>query len=422
MTDLTGNLAPRARVCVLTETYYPVIGGGETQARLLAEGLVDSGFGVIVLTRRSGRAFPRQEQMGPVMVYRLPPAGQGQLKKWGLLLTAFLMLLRLRHEYDLIFVSGFRIVGLGAVLAGKLLKKGCVLKADSRGEMSGEFFRAGLARIGMKPDAFLFAVFLRARNVVLRRADAFVAISDEIAAELVAAGVSHDRTALIPNSVDTRRFAPVSEKKKKALRQALGLPESSIVMTYTGRLVTYKGLPLLLEVWRQLRERYRHITLVLVGSGGLDMHNCEDALKEFVATHHLQESVRFAGGVSNVEEFLQASDAFVFPTEDDAFPSSVVEAMSCGLPIVATPVGAIREMIIDQETGLLIRAGNFEELYESLKLLINNRDCGKTLGQAARDAAHDRYSAASVNRRYVALFCSLLGRAGRVAATLDASR
>jgi mannosyltransferase len=222
--------------------------------------------------------------------------------------------------------------------------------------------------------------------------------------------------------VDTARFSPVSREKKIALRQALGLPETGTVVTYTGRLVSYKGLPLLLEVWRQLRESYRNITLVLVGSGGLDMHNCEDALKEFAATHNLQESVRFTGGVSNVEEYLQASDAFVFPTENDAFPSSVVEAMSCGLPIVATPVGAIQEMIIDQATGLLIRSGDFEGLYESLKLLINNRDYGKTLGQAAREAAHDRYSAASVNRRYITLFCSLLGRAERVAATLDAGQ
>jgi hypothetical protein len=165
------------KICIFTETYYPVIGGGETQARLLAEGLVANGFSVIILTRRSDPSLKRSEQLGAVTVYRLPPVGSGQLKKWGLLFSSIPMLIKLHRRYDLIFVSGFRIVGVAAVLVSKLFDKACVLKADSQGEMSGDFFKSGLAKLGLSPDWGPFRIFLGLRNIILKWVSAFTAIS-----------------------------------------------------------------------------------------------------------------------------------------------------------------------------------------------------------------------------------------------------
>ncbi|NIP50544.1 MAG: glycosyltransferase family 4 protein, partial [candidate division Zixibacteria bacterium] len=85
---------------------------------------------------------------------------------------------------------------------------------------------------------------------------------------------------------------------------------------FTGRLVSYKGLPLLLEVWRKIYDRRQNVTLLLLGTGGLDIHNCETELKAYVEENNLQETVRFTGAVQNVPDYLQAADVFVFPTED----------------------------------------------------------------------------------------------------------
>ena len=136
------------KICIFTETYYPVVGGGETQARLLADGLIANGHSVLILTRRSDAVLRQHENYGDVSVYRLAPLGSGQLKKWGLLLSSLPALIRLHNQYDLIFVSGYRIIGLTAILIGKLFRKPVVLKADSQGEMSGEFFESGLRRFG----------------------------------------------------------------------------------------------------------------------------------------------------------------------------------------------------------------------------------------------------------------------------------
>ncbi len=358
------------RICIFTETYYPVMGGGETQARLLAENLVARDYPVIILTRRSDPKYKRIEKYGDITVRRLPPEGSGQYKKWGLILTSIPKLFQLRSQYDLIFVSGFRIVGMSAVLIGKLLGKASVLKADSQGEASGKFFDAGLKKVGFDSTWFPFKLFLKVRNFILRQANAHTAITEEIVSELMTNGVSETSIHRIPNCVDIHQFVPVDKQRKRELRQKLDLPLENNIVIYTGRLVSYKGLPLLLEVWRDLRHQHSNVTLLLVGTGGLDIHNCEDDLKQFVAENQLEGSVVFTGSVSNVPEYLQASDIYVLPTEDDAFPSALVEAMACGLAVITTPVGAIKTIVEDKKDGLLIKQGDFDQLYRALLNLL----------------------------------------------------
>ena len=398
------------KICIFTETYYPVMGGGETQANLLAEGLITGGHSVIVLSRRSDASLKKHEHYGNVDVYRLAPTGRGQLKKWGLLLSSIPMLIRLRAQYDLIFVSGYRIIGMAAVLIGKLLRKPVVLKADSQGEMSGEFFDSGLKKIGISHSSFPFNLFLWFRNSILKKADGFSAISPEIASEWTSCGIPSNKVRLIPNAVDTARFIPVDSTQKMRLRQKLGLPQERNIAIYTGRLVSYKGLPLLLQVWKEICCRHENPLLLLAGTGGLDIHNCEAELREFVASSNMEKNVRFLGAVNNVEEYLQAADLFAFPTENDAFPSSVVEAMACGLPVIATPVGAIKTIVTHQETGWLVQPQNDQQLFDALHVLISDRLLASRLGQAGWQSVQERYSAKTVTGKYSSLFQEFLGQ------------
>jgi glycosyltransferase involved in cell wall biosynthesis len=392
------------KICIFTETYYPVVGGGETQARLLAEGLIAQGHSVIILTRRSDASLKSHERYGDVEVYRLAPSGVGQLKKWGLLFSSIPMLMKLRHQTDLIFVSGYRIIGLPAVLIGTLFRKPVVLKADSQGEMSGEFFESGLKKIGLSHTALFFRLFLAVRNVILKKANAFSAISPDIAFEWRSSGVPTNRIHLIPNSVDTTRFAPVEPQQKSFLREKLKLPQNATITIYTGRLVSYKGLPLLLRVWKQIRYKHENVLLLLAGTGGLDIHNCEAELRDYVKSAGLEEDVIFLGAVHNVPEYLQAADLFVFPTENDAFPSSIVEAMACALPVVTTPVGAINTVVTHRETGLLVQPGNFEQLFEAVEVILSDKALASRLGQTAWQAVQTQYAAKNITRQYLSLF------------------
>ena len=400
----THGTGAKPGVCLLTETYYPVIGGGETQARTLAEDLVEHGFRVLVVTRRSDPTLEKLEQIAGVTVCRTPPVGSGQYKRWSLVFTCLPVLLARRREYNLIYVSGFKALGLTAVLVSRLLGKRCILKADSNGEMSGAFFERGRQTLGLKSNSLLFRLFLSFRNCILRRADRFVAISQDIAGELRQHGVGPERIEAITNSVDTSRFGPVDPAAKSALRQALQLPADRTLVTYTGRLVSYKGLPLLLRVWDQLQRVDSQALLVLVGSGGLDVHNCEAELREFVQRRGLGDSVRFTGDVHNVHQYLQASDIFVFPTEKEAFGISLIEAMACGLPVIATATGGIRDILSHERDGLLIEAGSFQGLHDAIQRLLTDRRLADVLGRAALLTARTRYARDVVLQRYIQLF------------------
>ena len=394
----------KPRICLVTGTYHPVVGGGESQARTLVEGLVANNYGAVVITRRSDRALPAREFVGSVPVHRLAPSGAGRLKKWGLLFSAGPALMRLRNEYDLIFVSGFGIVGVAAVFASKLWRKRCVLKADSLGEMSGDYFTAGLARVRLSKASLLFRLFLRLRNAVLRRADAFVAISEEIALEMGANGVATDKIWRIPNSVDADLFSPVSEMDKIATREKLDIPAGARVVVYTGRLVSYKGLPLLLRVWNKIAARNNDVYLLLVGSGSLDIHNCEEELRAFVRDKQLEHSVRFTGSVPNVHTYLQAADIFAFPTENEAFGIALIEAMACGLAVVGTCVGGVKDILRDLQNGLIVPPADAGRLKPALEILLNDGGLRQQLGTAARQTVEERYTTTQVVRQYIQLF------------------
>jgi glycosyltransferase involved in cell wall biosynthesis len=391
-------------ICLLTETYHPVVGGGERQARALASGLAQQGFGVTVVTRRSDAALLPHEAMEQVAVYRVPPTGKTHLKKWALLLTTVPALWAQRRYYDLIFVSGFRVLGITAVILSKLLGKKCVLKADSLGEMSGDFFAAGLQRLHLRPSSLPFRLFLALRNAVLRRADAFVAISSAIAEEIAASGVSPQMIHCIPNSVDVFHFRPVDEATKSLLRQKQNLSDRSRIVVYTGRLVSYKGLPALLRVWKEIQEEQEDVRLLLVGAGGLDMHNCEAELKQYVRENQLQDSVHFTGAVPDVREYLQLADIFAFPTQDEAFGISLVEGMACGLAVVGTSVGGVQDIIEDKHNGLVVPPDDAPRLREALTQLLQDPALRKRLGTAAVQTVRSRYTSKSVNARYAQLF------------------
>ncbi len=400
------SAAPAPRVYLLTETYRPEIGGGERQAALLSAGLAQRGCTVTLLARRSRRGLPRRESEGPVQIRRLPPTGPGRLRKWLLLPPALLLLLAKRRDYDVVLVSGFRLLGISAMLAAIVTRKPTVLKADSSGEMSGEYFRTGLRSLGLSPEGGLARFLLARRNALLRQADRFVCLSGEMRDEFITAGVTADQIVNIPNGVDTQRFRPAAAEERSALRRQLSLPDGPVVI-YTGRLVRYKGLPELLEAWRLIADDYRDACLVLVGEGGGDQQACEEELRQTVETHNLATSVRFTGAVNNVEDWLRAADIFAFPTHDEAFGLSLVEAMACGLAVISTRVGGLADIVRDGENALVVPPASPARLAEALRSLLGDSGYRDRLGSAAREHARTHHDVDVVCDAYGNLLADL---------------
>lgn len=382
----------RLRVCLVMETYWPQVGGGETAGRMLAHGLVRRGCDVSVFTRRSMPGVGARDPDGEVAVRRLPPGGSGPGRKWVLSVPMVAAMLATHDEFDVVAVLGFRVLGAPVVTAGRLLGLPVVLKAESRGEMSGEFFRPGLERLGLSLDAAPVGAALELRNRILRSARAFVAMSGELEREFLDAGVPSSRIHRIPNAVDVERFAPAGRDQRLAARHDLGVRADVRLLAYTGRLVDYKGLPELIEVWPRIVSSYPAARLVLVGAGGSDIAACETELRSRVEALGISDTVRFPGAVDDVVPWLHAADAFVFPSHDEAFGLSLVEAMACGLPAVTTSVGGLADIAASGKNALVVQPGDAEALLEALRQLAAGGPSVEALGEQARRTVEERFS------------------------------
>jgi len=390
-------------VLLLTESFHPQVGGGETQARALAASLRDAGVPVRIVTRRWDPAWPELELVDGLPVHRVGPTGRGHLRKWGLVRSTRPLLARFAANHPFVVVNGFRVLGIPALLARRGRNLRVILKADSPGELSGAFFDGGLARIGLSHRSLPVRPFVALRNRLLRQADAFVAISSPIREELVSHGAAPFRVLQIPNGVDTARFRPPEPGEREALRPRFGLPPDATVAVFTGRLVRYKGLPLLLEVWRELAPSLPGAHLVLAGEGSADLDACEDELRVAADAGGGIPRLHFTGAIEAVPELLRTADLFVFPSEHEAFGISVIEAMATGLPVVATRAGGLADLVEESQGALPVHAGDRASLAGALERLFTDPDLRARLGAAGRTAALERYSLDQVRDAWLEL-------------------
>lgn len=171
-------------------------------------------------------------------------------------------------------------------------------------------------------------------------------------------GADPDRIRAIPNGCDASIFHPADRAEA---RQALDLPADAEVVTYVGRLVPEKGLRELLVAAGQLRASRPRLQLVLVGEGPMHAE-----LAALAAAGDLP--VRFAGTrpPAEVARWMCASDLVTLPSYSEGHPNVLVEALACGRPVVATPVGGIPE-VVDDASGVLVPVRDPAALADGLR-------------------------------------------------------
>ncbi|MEI7881478.1 MAG: glycosyltransferase family 4 protein [bacterium] len=405
-TSISQHTQPR--VCLLTDSYYPVVGGGEAHARLLCSEFRRLGVPVFVLTGHKVATSQAFETVDGVAVHRVPPAGYPRLGKYLMLGSGFWRLIRMRGEYDVIYVCGFRTLGLIAVLAALMLRKRCVLRAESRGELTGGFIwekTDGRVNLLLK---LMFIGPIALRNFFLKKADAFLSIAGVIREEYEACRVPGEKIVEIPNGIDVVRFSPVSPGARAALCRKLGLPEGRL-FAYTGKLNRGKGLEFLVRVWKDWVPRHPDCKLLLIGSGAMQFLSCEKELRDYVAQNGLQESVIFAGSVSNVQEYLQASNYFLFASESEALPLALLEALATGLPTVASDIGGCRAIITDGHDGRLAPPNDPAAWVAGLDTLLVSPVMVENWSKAGRETVVKKFSIAHVAEQHLALFARVGG-------------
>lgn len=405
--------SPPLRVLLLASSYWPIIGGGETHSRLVAKTLARHGVTVSVLTQRRLADSSPREMDGPVPIERVGAPNRDRFGKHLIVPTVIRRLLARRAEYDVIYSCGMRALGAAAVVAGKLAGKPVVLRSESCEELSGRHMFEHLTGPWRVAGPLLRAAIV-GRNLILRRAPSFMAISGTIAKEYRACGVPDAKVSIIYNGIDLSGYRPcASEREKIELRSRLKLPADATLMTYTGKLNRGKGLEHLLEAMRQLAPRRPNLHLVLVGSGAHMATSVEPRLKSFVQQHQLEDRVTFTGYRTDVVDFLQASDLFAMPSEMESLCISLIEALACGLPSVACAVGGIPEVARHDEEALLVPPADPAALAQAIDRLLDDASLRARLVEAGQRRVAECFDIESVAEQHETLFRRLLSaRAG----------
>jgi glycosyltransferase involved in cell wall biosynthesis len=217
------------------------------------------------------------------------------------------------------------------------------------------------------------------KGAVLPRADAILTAGEDGRAFAQRYGAHGDRIFRVPHVIDTRRYAAgrhLSSATRSRVRTELGL--KGVTFIYVGRLWLGKGLIFLLEAYEKLQERCAGpSTLLLVGDG------VDEALireRAGVATGNIV----FAGfrQAEELPVLYGAADAFVFPTLGDPFGLVVLEAMACGLPIIATSAsGEIRERVDEGVNGFVVKPADVDELLDRMTILAVDTELRERMGK-----------------------------------------
>jgi glycosyltransferase involved in cell wall biosynthesis len=351
----------------------------------LAPRLYDLGFELHVLTRHE-RGLKRFEVIDGVPVHRLPAVGP---KAWAAVtftLSALWTLVRIQP--DVIHAHEILMPATIALHAKTLLRRPVLVKI-LRGGTRGDVYK-------LKRRPFWKSYLRR----LIRNVDAFLVISQEIDEELAALQVPQSRRVFLPNGVDAVRCSPVSEETKRKLRGRLSLPLQSLLVVYAGRLVPEKRVDHLLEIWSDVRAKCPDAHLLVVGEG-----EEQDRLEQMQVN-----GVQFTGQVEEAVPYLQAADLFVLPSSTEGLSNSMLEAMSCGLPVLATTVGGAPDVIEHQVSGWLIPPEDVDALRHALITLLGEKALRASLGANARQRILTGFSLDSVARRLVGLYQQLMAR------------
>ena len=403
---MTGTTKPPS-VWFLISSYHPTVGGGETHARLLARELAQRGWDITILTRRRKANLARREALEGTTILRVPPPGAPRLGKYLMLLPACWTLWRNRKKIDVLYVCGLRVLGLAGVVFRCLTGKPVVLRSEACGEWSGDFIFNSPHQARLRGRG-LIRHLLAIRNRLYLKADRFLSISRVIHQEFQEGGIAPARIADISNGIDLAAYPPTNPEIRTALRSRLGLPRDRFIFAYSGKLNRGKGLETLIQAWQEVHAKRPEAHLLLIGAGGQQFLSCEQTLHEQVDRLGLAPSVTFTGYVSNVVDYLRASDAFVFPSESEALGLALIEAMSCGLPALASATGGILDVIDDGENGRLLPPGDAPAWSNAMLQLLADPEQGRRWAEAGLRSTHQRFSIVQVATCHEQLFHSLI--------------
>jgi L-malate glycosyltransferase len=250
-------------------------------------------------------------------------------------------------------------------------------------------------RMDYRPNR-VFAPYLYNRAV-----DGVVAISGGVADSLAAAGVDRQRITVVNSGVDCEHFRPPTSQERADARGALGISDDEIVIAAIGALEQRKGHRYLIEAIGALvrTEKLVKVKCLIAGQGAIGalLHN-------EVALLRRADRIKLIGRVDDVRELLWASDVFAMPSLKEGLGIAALEAMASALPVIASDVGGLREVVEDARTGIIVPPANSDASASAIKRLAGSPELRTQMGTAGRARVVENYSMEQMAARTLALY------------------
>ena len=378
-------------VLMIIGLFYPVVGGAEKVCQQLSKSFIDRGMSVTVLTQFAD-GLPEHETIDGIPVYR-------KMRGWhpfGLtyMISVLYFLVKYRKRFDIIQCFGLFLFVPPAVVMKYVFKKSVVVRILCSGQF-GDF--AGITQLKLK----------RLVTSCAKRCDSIVHMSNDIKEELLVNRFPAHKLLCIPNGVDSDRFA--------LLTTAHGKNTESIC--FVGRIESQKGLDYLLRALAIIIAYGSKVKLFIVGDG-----KQRTSLQDLAKNLALGDHVVFTGFQHDVLSYYRSTRAFVLPSLSEGMSSALLEAMSCGLPVITTRVGAGEEIVGADlggnvlpwghyhigKRGIMVNPRDEKGLAKSIYKLLQDDSLSKNLGVSAREFVRSSYSYEGAVNAYQDLYNRLL--------------
>jgi glycosyltransferase involved in cell wall biosynthesis len=238
-------------------------------------------------------------------------------------------------------------------------------------------------------------LMIRLEKAVYRRFPMVFAVSSVIRETLLALGVSDTRVHLVNNGIPLPISGACDGATARQIAARFGIHRGEICIVNAGRLTHQKSQKTIIEAARLLQNRGRRFKFVIAGEGEL-----RHELQSQIAEERLNDVIQLVGFTDRIADLLSIATLFVLPSRDEGMPMSLLEAVACRVPVVATNVGAIGNIIKDKVSGLLIPPESPQELAAAIQEIVDDPARSKSFSERAYELLAANYSSAAMFKQY----------------------
>ena len=271
----------------------------------------------------------------------------------------FLRLLTTHRKTDAFYIIGRPKFAVWAILFAKLTGKPVTLALTGKAEIFGN------------NKSF--------REKLFASCDNYIATTHEIKESFIKdAHIDQKKISVIPHGIDTKMYPFISYEDRCIAKQQAGLDSVIPNLLFCARVAPNKGILIALEVWKQIYEHYPDSKFYIVGGG--DNTLLDEARR---VSEHCNNSIIVVGEVDDVTPYHRLSDVYIFPSEHEGLPTSLLESMSSGLATVCSDIGGNNDLIFDDVTGYRVPVKDVDAYINKISYLFDNPSIRIEMGKCA---------------------------------------